>query len=867
MPTSIFFAGRVIYTPGSYSQVDASGLESVGLGAAGIVAVLGTAEGGKPVSAISEFRDIPRFNTPEKMAKAFRSGQLREVGDMLFAPAKDPDILAGAQEVLTMKVNPSTQSTGFLKAGVDNQIDLTSRDYGAFTTSINVDVQAGSTKGKALTIRFEDVVETVDNLGGDGMGTLSYDGGTRGYNTALMSVNAAGDITVQATRTSAGQDGDLVTPGDHPLVASVVEVLAATQTGAVASITSVDALAGTVTLTGLTGMTVLHEGHLMTVTGAATGANNGTFLIKERLSATSVKLVNAAAVAPDANNGAISWLVTETGIGQKITIYGLSGGLPVKETLTLTGATVAAGTVVWDSQGVAGAVISGATTVTTVTLRVVSAGATIFTFAAGVMDQGVVVGEYCYVNNTTISVVLSAAGAHQVLVFGKNASGTPIAEAMTTNGTTPVVSTVNTFASIDVVTLTNVPAGLTFTLSAQAAKTLATVQTTLKKVSDYFASKQAILVNPAPPPTNLIRGFDFQFGTGSLSFAVKDLDIQVNTDIKGPVVGKLTADLYAIVAWINQNSQLVSAAESAASYTVPDNTPAPIFLGVQAGSQSGVEGVALFSHYQAALNLLKKGRVNSVVDLSGDPAVAAALDAHCAYMGGIGRSERDGFVGLLNAGMTDVPTKDEIKRQVIDINSRHIRAVGQAVERFNSAGERVEYLPPFLGAILAGAQAGSPVGTSLTFKYMNLLALRQHSSWNPTDDSEEMIQAGLCFLENKEGVGRRVVRNITTHLSTNNIAFSEGSVNAAVNFAVFNFRTNMEFAVGKRGFAGTLAAARGVAVGTLGLLVDNVIITAYRSLFIELVVDVMDVSVEIAPVIPINFVRTTVHLVTIKQAA
>ena len=116
-------------------------------------------------------------------------------------------------------------------------------------------------------------------------------------------------------------------------------------------------------------------------------------------------------------------------------------------------------------------------------------------------------------------------------------------------------------------------------------------------------------------------------------------------------------------------------------------------------------------------------------------------------------------------------------------------------------------------------------------------------------------------------LGRRIVRNVTTHLSTNNIAFTEGSVNEAVNFAVFNFRTNLEFAVGKKGFAGTVTAAQSVAINTLGLLVDETVLTAFRSLDIELIVDVMEVSVEIAPVIPINFVASTVHLVTIQQAA
>jgi hypothetical protein len=140
-------------------------------------------------------------------------------------------------------------------------------------------------------------------------------------------------------------------------------------------------------------------------------------------------------------------------------------------------------------------------------------------------------------------------------------------------------------------------------------------------------------------------------------------------------------------------------------------------------------------------------------------------------------------------------------------------------------------------------------------------------SWNPTDDAEEMVQAGLCFLESVEGVGRRVVRNVTTHLTSDNLAFCEGSVNQAVNFAAYNFRGNMETAVGKKGFAGTLNAGKAVAIGTLGLLVDNAVLVAYRSLSLDLIVDVMEVSVEIAPVLPVNFVKNVLHLVTIRQSA
>lgn len=77
------------------------------------------------------------------------------------------------------------------------------------------------------------------------------------------------------------------------------------QTGSAASLT--DVTAGIVTITGVTGMTVASPGQFITITGASTGANNGTFLITDYVSATSVKYANASGVAPDANNGSIGW--------------------------------------------------------------------------------------------------------------------------------------------------------------------------------------------------------------------------------------------------------------------------------------------------------------------------------------------------------------------------------------------------------------------------------------------------------------------------------------------------------------------------------------------------------------------------------
>jgi len=74
------------------------------------------------------------------------------------------------------------------------------------------------------------------------------------------------------------------------------------QTGVVASIT----VGGTVVVTGLTGMMAASVGQFLEVSGAATPANNGDFLITAFTSATTVEISNPSA-ATDANNGAITW--------------------------------------------------------------------------------------------------------------------------------------------------------------------------------------------------------------------------------------------------------------------------------------------------------------------------------------------------------------------------------------------------------------------------------------------------------------------------------------------------------------------------------------------------------------------------------
>jgi hypothetical protein len=90
------------------------------------------------------------------------------------------------------------------------------------------------------------------------------------------------------------------------------------QTGAAASITA--AAGGLLTITGLTLMAPASVLHVLTLSGCATPANNATCPIVAYLSASSVQILNPSGVAPDANNGAITWTESTLNLQEPATV-------------------------------------------------------------------------------------------------------------------------------------------------------------------------------------------------------------------------------------------------------------------------------------------------------------------------------------------------------------------------------------------------------------------------------------------------------------------------------------------------------------------------------------------------------------------
>jgi len=763
--TSIYFNGRMTRIPGSYSEVDASALESIGLAASGYVACVGTSYGGKPFSAV-DVNDIPgtlqASTRPGKAKTYFQDGDLLDAEDLLFAPANEESV-AGAQKIYWVKVNKSAASSAIFNNGGGAALKLTSADYGYHTTRINVQIATGTTVGKKFTIVFDDTTEVIDNLGGN-MFSAKYLASTpaNGFTTITLAVTAL-KTEAAFTRTRTGLDTD---------------------------ITNQVALGG-------------------------------------YLSA-QVEFLSSA--AGDTT--------------QTVTLYGVDGtGVAVVESLACNGTSVVTSVRLYNK--IHGAKISAAPA-GTVTIRNLSAGTSITTLTAAAMTKALGLCTDMPVAGT-LNCKADAGCTNRVTIVGRNVNGVLQAETVTLNGTNNVPTT-GSWTYVDYMAVGELVVARTLTLSGVAGSGLYSGgYDTLQKQLDYYNSKD---------------GFEFIALSGALNFLMVNMDIYTATNIK-TTLANFGADLYWIITGINNSSALVTAERQSPGTTSPSNTTTPVYLagGNEGSATPGLEGTPTASHadWEDALDLLKQLYVNTIVVLTADPSVHADLKSHIAYMCGAGRMERDGVVGIMNAGQTGRATKTEVKTQIIALNTRHLRVVAQQCERYDSDGVKTKMNEPFAACLVAGAQAGTEVGTSLTRKYINTLGMYGDSSWNPKDDADELIEAGLMFAEQVDGKGNRWVRNITSHLSTSNIAYTEGSVNQAVNYSVYNFRTEMELMVGEKGFAGTVQAADGRARNKLDLLMDEVL-TGWRSLLITILSDVMEVAVEMSPIIPINFVKNYVHL-------
>jgi len=238
----------------------------------------------------------------------------------------------------------------------------------------------------------------------------------------------------------------------------------------------------------------------------------------------------------------------------------------------------------------------------------------------------------------------------------------------------------------------------------------------------------------------------------------------------------------------------------------------------------GVKGASSAAEMANAVAKFQEVRLNSVVPLFSQDATADALEGltdssssytidaihqliktHLSLMSTTKRkSERQGYLSFKGA-YADCKSKAGV------LADQRVQLAIQDVRQADSGGNIKWFQPWSYACMLAGARGGSPVGTPLTFKFMNVSGVRHTSQavgideedvvidFNPTTQGDDAIQAGITFMEAPQSGGFRTVVDNTTYSKDGNWVYNRGHVMYAADILAFDFRDQLEnILVGKK---------------------------------------------------------------------
>lgn len=371
---------------------------------------------------------------------------------------------------------------------------------------------------------------------------------------------------------------------------------------------------------------------------------------------------------------------------------------------------------------------------------------------------------------------------------------------------------------------------------------------------------------------------EFDYGTAATAVDVRH-DAAVDSDDSG----HFRRDLHELVAWINDFSELATAVRSTDG--AGEGSELPLVTSAKQYLTGGARGTSSNTDWQAAFDALANVRCNHVVPLISQDlvnegnsstatfaSVAAQAKAHAQLMRGSGQSERAVYIGMSGS-------RSDMLSQAAALNDTDVQLYAQKFTTLDVDGSLKEMDEWCAALTAAGMRSGAPeVGEPLTFKLCKTTALSQDSSWAPDDktDRNALIQAGIMFAEESSTAGFRWVRDITTHVLDDNIAFIDAHTRDAVRFLAYDLRTSLEDRfTGEKATPATVASIKEHIANKMSLyLEDNIIVRSddpenpsgvasipgYRRLRVSVVGNTASIKVEIFPVTGIVFQLSEIFL-------
>ena len=270
------------------------------------------------------------------------------------------------------------------------------------------------------------------------------------------------------------------------------------------------------------------------------------------------------------------------------------------------------------------------------------------------------------------------------------------------------------------------------------------------------------------------------------------MDFVTAVDIKTSPVTH-TQNLQSIIDYFNSAAEpFTTAVRGTAVGSVPDN----IVFTPLAG---GTEGTTTSVDWQTSIDAQANVEVRAFTVLTGDSSIHAQADAHAqaeALPGGGGprRSITGGIAGETVALVT---------ARAALLNSDRTYLVYPDFDDVDLDGVLQEDLAPFfLAAKFSGMTLGAGIGEPLTRKVFRAQGLSAALS---SADKATLIQGGVIPVEFKEGIGFRIVQQVSTWLQSNNFFRVELSTGMAADEVVIRTQRRLDTLVGKKNSPVTLA--------------------------------------------------------------
>ena len=839
--STVKVGGNNVATPGAYSQVDLSGAATPGVISNGKIALIGSSVDGKP-------QHVYKFNSLASILETFAEPGTKDSPSMsfyarlLYTGANDERIDGSPQQVLIVKTNNDTGSTGTLMGPSGALISLTSKAWGAMANQINLSIAAGKAGGVDVTISRLQTVEAGASIGSGASMKLgyTYPQGNLVSNASVdpSSVTEALKITFTLDHT-ANLDADITQLGAAKKVKVVStnvtqdnwqKVTVFGLTGGNAPIKEVieAGKTGSLTFTKVTG--AMMDG--LSVADVSLKGEDDSAVITFGTAAQKLDNSISAGGNDYSTLKIISDDSTDTGLG--VTITGRDkNGASITETMLLNG-------------------------------KVATLGKLIFSRIKSVQIAGTTAGTVKVQDSDNTDLLSLSAGADKSAGFNNSKgllhnSGFPVTGALGFDGTGAAFECV-------IRGLDSAGNEASERVAGEAAGTTTTEWSRIDHfelgISDNDAKFTGTMVKFGSADTLLsvetkLNGFT---GFAATSFnderTCGDLDAVTTGIVLGSTASKFYGAAMDVIDWINANSDLVTATRASASASgLPLVTASPTFMAGGTSVSSSAQD------FMQAIDKLLAEDVNIIVPLTDNDAVHAYLVSHCKAAA-LKRSERNGYIGLAN-GLN----KEEVAAKTSLINSEHICAIAQQAQFYNAMGTITTAPAHALACVAAGMQASSSIGTPLTYKYMASLGVVD-GLWDPVNDGEELLRSGLMFARNVDGRGTRWVRSITTYQKRSNRVLTEMSANESLNACLKDLRGYLEETlIGQPSTMVNAKMVQGMTSARLETQRGSALIKAYQNISVTIVGDKITIDFEVAPVEPTNFILLTAHVVTLVETA